>query len=146
MEVTEYVRKETQKSIDTIEYINLNNNFNDEIISIEEIGYEDTIDIEVSDDHLFYANGILTKNSMGLPMTADAMVAIIMPEQLRSQGLQIWKILKNRFGDVVFKKFGVRVDFSTCRYYDANIGIDVSTMNETVPSSKSSRKTPLDMG
>jgi intein/homing endonuclease len=39
--------------------------FKDEILSIDPIGEMDTIDIEVSGDHLFYANGILTHNSMG---------------------------------------------------------------------------------
>jgi hypothetical protein len=35
----------------------------DEIISIEEVESGDTIDIEVSGDHLFFANDILTHNS-----------------------------------------------------------------------------------
>ena len=39
--------------------------YNDEIISITENCNEETIDIVVSDDNLFYANGILTHNSMG---------------------------------------------------------------------------------
>lgn len=41
----------------------MNNLIEDEIISIEELGEEITYDIEVSDDHLFLANGILTHNS-----------------------------------------------------------------------------------
>ncbi len=39
--------------------------FKDKIVSIECIGEMDTVDIEVSGDHLFYANDILTHNSMG---------------------------------------------------------------------------------
>ena len=40
--------------------------FYDEIVSIKKIDKRKMIDIEVSGDHLFYANDILTKNSMGL--------------------------------------------------------------------------------
>ena len=36
--------------------------YNDEIVSIEEVGTVDTVDISVSGDNLFYCNGILTKN------------------------------------------------------------------------------------
>ena len=35
----------------------------DEIVSIEFIGENDTIDIEVEDTHMFFANGIYTHNS-----------------------------------------------------------------------------------
>ena len=57
-----------------------------EVISIEEVGDMDMIDIEVSGNHLFYANDILTHNSnsdvgledtsesFGLPATADTLL------------------------------------------------------------------------
>lgn len=44
------------------------------IVQIEEIGYSDAIDIEVSGNHLFYANDILTHNSstdIGLEDTSE---------------------------------------------------------------------------
>lgn len=39
------------------------NFFEDEIVSIEFSGFQDTIDIKVSDSNLFVANNILTHNS-----------------------------------------------------------------------------------
>ena len=57
-------------------------NFNDEIVSIEEVGILDTIDISVDQDHLFYCNGILLKNSFGLPATVDLMLGIQAPDEL----------------------------------------------------------------
>lgn len=37
----------------------------DKIVSITEIGDGELLDIEVSNNNLFYANGLLTHNSMG---------------------------------------------------------------------------------
>jgi hypothetical protein len=48
----------------------------DEIISIEELYEEEMIDIEVSGNHLFFANDILTHNSNGdvdLTNTSESM-------------------------------------------------------------------------
>ena len=76
--------------------------FEDEILSIEEFGSIDTLDIEVSGDHLFYANGILTHNSAkgkndavgvedvgeayAISQTADWAGAIIQNDELRRMG------------------------------------------------------------
>jgi len=74
--------------------------YDDEIVSIEPQGVLECMDITVTGDNLFYANGILTKNSAGLPATADLMIGIIVTEQLTSMGQIMFKQLKNRFCDV----------------------------------------------
>lgn len=82
--------------------------FDDEIESIEFIGEQYCVDIEVSDDHLFVANGVLTKNSKAIVDTCDFLAALIYPEELREKRLQIWKVLKNRFGGTVNYKMPVK--------------------------------------
>jgi len=101
------------------------------IVQIEEIGYDDAIDIEVSGNHLFYANDILTHNSnsdvgledtsesFGLPATADFMFALISTEELEQQGQMMVKQLKNRYNDPTYhKRFVIGVDRSKMRLYD----------------------------
>jgi hypothetical protein len=103
----------------------------DEIISIEKIGKRKTLDIEVSGNHLFYANEILTHNSssdpgledtsesFGLPATVDLMVAIITSEELEQLGQLKFKQLKNRLNDVTQNRaFLIGVDRSRMRLYD----------------------------
>jgi len=87
----------------------------DEIISIEETGEIEMIDISVSGDHLFLANGILTHNSASdLPIedinrthiaesnkkfnTADTMIAFGGTPDQRAQGNLFAKTLKARHG------------------------------------------------
>lgn len=94
--------------------------FDDEIVSIEEYGTEETVDITVSKDNLFYANGLLTKNSFGLPATADFFVAAISSPELEEQGLLMFKQLKNRYGALggENEKFVVGVNKAKMRLYD----------------------------
>ena len=93
--------------------------YNDEIVSIEEVGALETIDISVSGDNLFYCNGILTKNSFGLPATADLMFALISTEELEAQGHIMVKQLKNRYNNAnENKRFMIGVDRSKMRLYD----------------------------
>ncbi|MEI6271359.1 MAG: hypothetical protein WCP38_03225 [Chloroflexota bacterium] len=88
-------------------------NLPDKIISIEEIGEEETIDIAVSDDNLFFANNILTHNcgygqvmpalettseSMGLAHTVDCQMPIWTEEEDFDLGVIHLGITKNRFG------------------------------------------------
>jgi len=68
------------------------------ILKIEELDEREMVDIEVSGNHLFYANDILTHNSssdveitdtsesFGLPATADFLVALISTEELEGLG------------------------------------------------------------
>ena len=96
-----------------------NIDYNDEIVMIEECGIKETMDISVSGDNLFYCNGILTKNSFGLPATADFLVALISTEELEQLGQIMVKQLKNRYGDKsIYKRFVIGIDRAKMRLYD----------------------------
>ncbi len=101
------------------------------ILKIEEIDEREMIDIEVSGNHLFYANSILTHNSssdveltdtsesFGLPATADFMFALISTEDLEGLGQILVKQLKNRYNDpTVHKRFVLGIDRAKMRLYD----------------------------
>ena len=101
------------------------------ILKIEELDERELIDIEVSGNHLFYANAILTHNSssdvdltdtsesFGLPATADLMFALISTEELESLGQILVKQLKNRYNDLsIYKRFVVGIDRAKMRLYD----------------------------
>ncbi len=96
-------------------------NYNDKILKIEEIGEEDEmLDIEVNKDHLFYANGILTKNSLGVPATADFM-AIFGEDQnsLTYESELHYKIIKSRLGGRVGVIDKFYIDTRNLKMYDA---------------------------
>jgi len=101
------------------------------ILKIEELDERELIDIEVSGNHLFYANAILTHNSssdveltdtsesFGLPATADLMFALISTEELEELGQILVKQLKNRYNDpTIHKRFVVGIDRAKMRLYD----------------------------
>jgi len=101
------------------------------ILKIEELDERELIDIEVSGNHLFYANAILTHNSssdveltdtsesFGLPATADLMFALISTEELEGLGQIMVKQLKNRYNDpTIFKRFVLGIDRAKMRLYD----------------------------
>ena len=101
------------------------------ILKIEELDERELIDIEVSGNHLFYANAILTHNSssdveltdtsesFGLPATADLMFALISTEELEQLGQIMVKQLKNRYNDPTMnKRFIVGIDRAKMRLYD----------------------------
>ena len=101
------------------------------ILEIEELDERELVDIEVSGNHLFYANDILTHNSssdveltdtsesFGLPATADLMFALIKTDELEELGQILVKQLKNRYNDLtIFKRFVVGVDRAKMRLYD----------------------------
>jgi len=113
------------------------------IIKIEELDEREMVDIEVSGNHLFYANDILTHNSssdveltdtsesFGLPATADLMFAIISSEELENLGQIMIKQLKNRYNDpTIFKRFVLGIDRAKMRLYD----VDQSAQKEIVDS------------
>lgn len=94
-------------------------NYNDEVVSIEPVGELETMDISVSGDNLFYCNGILTKNSFGLPATADFMFALISTEDLEKLGQLMVKQLKNRWGSIDSpKRFIIGVDRAKMKLFD----------------------------
>ena len=101
------------------------------ILKIEELDEREMIDIEVSGNHLFYANAILTHNSssdveltdtsesFGLPATADLMFALISTEELEQLGQIMVKQLKNRYNDpTIYKRFVIGIDRAKMRLYD----------------------------
>lgn len=101
------------------------------IVSIEEIDEVNMIDIEVSGNHLFYANDILTHNSssdvgledtsesFGLPATADFMFALISTEELAELNQIMVKQLKNRYSDPAnTRRFVLGIDRSRMKLYD----------------------------
>jgi hypothetical protein len=96
-------------------------NYNDEIVSIESVGEKETIDISVSGDNLFYCNGILTKNSWGLPATADLMFALVTSEELEENQQIMVKQLKNRYNDPnKHKRFVIGVNRGKMKLHDVS--------------------------
>jgi len=115
------------------------------ILKIEELDEREMVDIEVSGNHLFYANDILTHNSssdveitdtsesFGLPATADFLVALISTEELEGLGQIMVKQLKNRYGDKsIYKRFVVGIDRAKMRLYD----VEQSAQNDILDSGK----------
>jgi hypothetical protein len=93
--------------------------YNDEIISIEDVGILDTVDISVSGDNLFYCNSILTKNSFGLAATCDLLISISTDDELEKLGQVVFKQLKSRYSNKTKnKKFVVGIDYDKMRMYD----------------------------
>ena len=113
MEQIEIEKKEKETKSDALI------DYNDEIVSIENNGKLETIDIGVTGDNLFYCNNILTKNSFGLPATADFMFALITTEELEEHNQIKVKQLKNRYNDPIKNRtFVVGIDRAKMRLYD----------------------------
>jgi len=118
-----------EKNLLTDKYID----YNDEIVSIEYCGIKETIDIGVSGDNLFYCNRVLTKNSFGLPATADTMIGMIKTEELDKLNQVMFKQIKNRDNDVsINKRFVVGIDRSKMRLYD----VEQSAQNDILDANK----------
>lgn len=95
---TEVARKLIQEQEDRNDQTDKLIDYNDEIISIEDAGEMETMDITVTGDSLFYCNDILTKNSIGLAATCDIMCSIWQEEEDKELGRINIGIIKNRFG------------------------------------------------
>lgn len=99
--------------------------YDDEVVSIEPVGPVTTVDITVTGDNLFYCNGLLTKNSIGLPATLDLFLALIRTDELEAEKKLMIKQLKNRWGDISEnQKFVVGVDRSKMKVYNLDDPID----------------------
>ena len=109
--------------------------FNDEIVGIEYIGEQEMMDISVSNNQLFYANGILIHNcatnnleadnsavsdSMGSVMTADFLMFLLQTEEMKEKGDIICKITKNRYTGKT-ETFPMRVNYELMRFEDPEI-------------------------
>ena len=120
----------------------------DEIISIEEYKEVPVIDIEVTGNHLFYANDLLTHNSgsggyagedismnntsdsASINMDADALFALYQLEGERELGRVNVKILKNRLGGYVDTIFPMTVNYDTLKISDWGSESDDELDNE----------------
>jgi len=104
----------------------------DEVVSIEKIGIEKTVDIEVDGDHLFYCNDILTHNSaagdvadiseeniqggISKIQAADNVIGFIPNAQSREMGIMRAKFLKTRDSSGVGSTVDFKVDWSTLTF------------------------------
>jgi hypothetical protein len=105
----------------------------DEIESIEYIGEEDTIDIDVSGNRLFYANDILVHNSSidevefdhshisgGLSkiQTADNVIGIFSSRAMRERGRVQVQFMKTRSSNGIGQKVDLAFDIESLRISD----------------------------
>jgi hypothetical protein len=112
------------------------------ILKIEELDERELVDVEVSGNHLFYANDILTHNSnsdveltdtsesFGLPATADFMFALISTEELENLNQIMVKQLKNRYNDpTMHKRFVVGIDRAKMKLYNVEDSAQKTLIN-----------------
>jgi len=107
----------------------MNNLVEDEIVEIELVGSVDTVDIAVSDDNLFIANGILTHNSgysvsepglttlsesYAVGTTADFVGSVWQGEGDNDLGIMRMSLLKSRFGTNSGTN-AFKIDYSTLK-------------------------------
>jgi hypothetical protein len=72
-----------------------------------------------------------TSESIGLPQTADFMMAITTNEVLQENNRQVFHLLKTRWGNKTkVKPQVVGIDFNKMRYYDASDGGDAKTVED----------------
>lgn len=124
------IEKEEKQSIEDSRL-----DFDDEIVEIEEVGELETVDISVTGSQLFYCNGILTKNSMGIAHTADFILGLITSEELEAMGRLMLKQLKNRWGDLGnYRRFVVGINRAKMRIFDLEESVQSEIQNEIIQS------------
>lgn len=110
------------------------NYIEDEIISIEPIGFVDMLDIEIdSEDRLFYGNGILTHNSgvqeqeydhshiaggISKIQTADNVISIHGTHAMKERGQMQIQFLKTRSSNGVGQKLFLAYNFDALEISD----------------------------
>jgi hypothetical protein len=107
----------------------------DEITSIEYIGVEDTVDINVSGNKLFYANEILTHNSsvqeqehdhshisggISKIQTADNVISIFASAAMKERGQYQVQFLKTRSSSGVGSKVNLGFDPNTLQIFNSD--------------------------
>lgn len=118
-QLTDLLIKLEEEKLHKIELSDQQLTYNDKITSIVPMGTLETIDISVSGDNLFYCNDILTKNSFGLPATADFMFALVSSEELEALNQVIVKQLKNRYASITDNaRFVIGIDRSKMQLYN----------------------------
>jgi len=123
---------------------NYNFDFNDEIVNIEEIDDIDMYDIDVTGNHLYYSNDILTHNSavgttdanndsvsdsLGTVMTADFIVFLLQTEQMKEENLISCKVTKNRFNGRT-DQWNMEIDYNKMRFSDTLVDTTLSKETE----------------
>lgn len=108
----------------------------DEIVSISFVGFEETMDIQVDGNNLFYANGILTHNcaveetefdhshiSGGLSkiQTADAVFGIFTSRAMRERGKYQLQFMKTRNSGAVGQNIELDFNVDTLRISDPGL-------------------------
>jgi archaellum biogenesis ATPase FlaH len=135
----------------------------EQIVEIVHVGKNKVVDIEVSGDHLFYANGVLTHNSgsgsgyagedismnntsdsAGINMDADAIFALYQLEGERELGRINVKILKNRLGGFVDTIFPMSVNYETLKISDWDSTTESETDMEVFQSTEQNIKSSDD--
>ena len=120
----------------------------DKIVSIELVGEEDTVDISVSGNNLFFANNILTHNcgyevtpdltniseSIGLAATADFICSVYQMEDDAENGILRMGMMKNRFG-ANFGTSAFSIDYTTLSI------VEDDELNSLTDASESARDT-----
>lgn len=121
--------------------------YNDEIISIEEVEPVLMSDISVSGNHVFYGNDILIHNcatnnlevdnsaisdSIGTAMTADLIVLILQNEEMKQKSEVAIKFTKNRYTGMT-DTYMMNVDYPHMRFADMTVigGQGGVTLSET---------------
>lgn len=93
--------------------------FNDEIVEIKELEVDELLDIEVSDNALFYANDVLTHNCRAIAATTDFLVFCGIDQDAMVYNNEIiYKIGKNRIGGRVGEISKFYWDDRSLRIYD----------------------------
>ncbi len=125
----------------------------DEIVEINFVGYEDTIDINVDNDHLFWANNLLTHNSAADEIefsqsniaggiskiyTADNVFGIFTSRALREQGKYQLQLMKTRSSSGVGLRIDLGFNVDTLRIIGLEPGVEsinpVSSVLEKIKS------------
>lgn len=119
--------------------------FNDEIISIEEVEPTEMLDISLNGNNVFYGNDILIHNcainkvdgvdnsavsdSYGTNATADLMVFILQNEVMKEKSEVLVKFTKNRYTGIT-DSFMLNIDYQKMRFSDVIDETDFKTFEE----------------
>ena len=119
--------------------------FNDEIISIEEVEPTEMLDISLDGNNVFYGNDILIHNcainkidgvdnsavsdSYGTNATADLMVFILQNEVMKEKSEVLVKFTKNRYTGIT-DSFMLNIDYQKMRFSDVIDETDFKTFEE----------------
>jgi hypothetical protein len=122
----------------------------DEIVEIKYLGDEETVDINVSGNRLFYANDILTHNSAveeiefdhshisgGLSkiMTADNVIGIFTSRAMKERGKFQIQFMKTRSSSGVGHKVDLDFNVDTLRITDSGEEVESTPLKSQVSSS-----------